>query len=147
MTTTDTVDTWTLDHCRDWLAENDGWVRRGQVAESHVVWGDPQTPTATRLVVVRAEVPPWRWGRTSTTGETEYRESHPIPDTLDAAASALPKGWTFCMSYNADVLGGFTAEAYHEHVDEDVVVKNCKTEALARFRLAVKCRMAGRSEA
>lgn len=93
---------------RDWLAEQEGWKRRGDR---------------------------WRHPVYHKLGSGQKR--HPLPNTLDAAAEAMPKGRTFIRVCR---LGGryeWASQKYHGI--NDVWVTDTGNEINDRFHLACEC--------
>lgn len=98
----------TNEELRDWLARDMGWTFRSACGNHW--WeqseGDPGT------------------------------ENHPIPNTLDAAAAAMPEGWDWWKS---------SSEYLAQAAGTDFVrVRSTGDEITDRFRLAVLCHMAGK---
>ena len=109
----------TLDELRNWLAEDDGW----QLHEDGL-WYIP--------------------------GEFPAKD-HPYPPTLDGAAKALPEGWWWTRegasaSHRKDGLL-LKWSACQCGADKWGIVETPDTgnEIADRYRLAVKVRLAGRS--
>lgn len=114
------VDKMTVDECRDWLADKDGWVKvKGTYGEG-------------------------TWRHRSTLYDPCSNWSHPIPATLDAAAAAMPEGWMVKLEITSN--GQCWAEASRKRnylpVDDSDPYATGTTELEARFRLAVKARTA-----
>ena len=104
----------TIDECRDWLTRRAGWAKITDGNSGRWFWHIPGVPTA-----------------------LDYYES-PIPETLDAAAEAMPSGWFWCVEFYKET---FTVRA--DTLGRVCVVPafDCDNELLARFRLAVACCM------
>lgn len=100
----------TLDEIRDWLAREDGWVWEGGCK--------------------------WTNSRKSGINSTIYQ--HPYPPTLDGAASAMPKGWTWFRE--AFRINGIVWSAHKPMTS--VRVNDTGDEIAARYRLAMLARMA-----
>lgn len=118
--------TMTIDECRDWLIKRAGWAKITDGNSGRWFWHIPGVPTA-----------------------LDYYES-PIPETLDAAAEAMPDGWSIKVVSHR---GNTQATAWPSRLDKlpavvtfsyDQTVKfiEANSEILARFRLAVACCMA-----
>ena len=110
----------TLDEIRDWFAKRDGWLR------------DPN-------------------GTWSREGKFWPEAYHPYPPTLDGAAKALPEGWWWTRegasaSHRKDGLL-LKWSACQCGADKWGIVETPDTgnEIADRYRLAVKVRLAGRS--
>ena len=113
----------TIQQVRDKLAEMDGWKYEpeqvdGMGAQAHY-W--------------------WRWTISSSHGGRTYSNTHPFPETLDAAAAALPKHWlgTIC-----NWMGKSTAQAWPPIADGNHYISDGPNEIVARYRLALTCRLA-----
>lgn len=67
--------------------------------------------------------------------------------TLDSIAAAMPEGWDWTVCFGNDVNRNYSAEAWSRSMPSKFeFVEDCDTELLARARLAVACRMAGKGE-
>lgn len=107
-----------LEQCIAWLRHEDGWF------EDTEVYSPAEYQTDTRKV--------WK----------NHDQSKSFPsETLDSAARAMPDDWKFAIWKRDD---GFSASAYDGEGDEESnqAEAHADTELLARFRLAVACRMA-----
>ena len=104
----------TLDECRDFIARDEGWEFNTRVFGC---WSSAE------------------YG-------VKSQENHPVPETLDAAAAALPEGWSLVVTHDPEMFDGkwVAAAKYHSDRATTQAVDNCDTEILARFRLAVACR-------
>lgn len=77
--------------------------------------------------------------------EREMR--HVLFPTLDSIAAAMPEGWDWTVCFGNDVNRNYSAEAWSRSLPcKHEFVEDCDTELLARARLAVACRMAGKGE-
>lgn len=112
----------TLDALRDWFAERAGYVK--QQVPNYTGFGPPCS---------------YAWfknGEPDANYWNNYRP-HPIPATLDAAASAMPEGWRWtCCSqlWHAIPHEGKP----HKHI----TVPRTGDEIRDRFALAKACRLA-----
>lgn len=108
------VDKWSVEQCRDWLAENaEPWTRKGDR---------------------------WYHEKWHRTGSGQKR--HPIPATLDAAAHAMPEvGYFEIRNGGGDQEPWICAVSLAEF--DDPVLTFGKTRLECEFRAAVKARMAG----
>lgn len=152
----------TLDECRDWLAMDEGWLPPGSPIPKGPGTSWPQDKPGTLVLDC--------WTKMTSDGlhVDKTRSHHDIEDTLDAAALALPEGWSVgvrqfvvgtsmhtdnpnrTVSWNAFAFhaGSLpTATAHSEAPEDRRVVCGGNTELLARFRLAVACRMASKEKA
>jgi hypothetical protein len=114
--------TMTLDEIRDWLTQKAGWTHR----KAQDLWFAKDDPIG--MFTCR---------------------SHPIPPTLDAAAAAMPEGWTWLREYRphpADNERGCVVcwVAFHDVLGE-VVMPDTGNEITARYRLAMICILAEES--
>lgn len=114
----------TLDECRDWLTRRAGWAKITDGDSGRWFWHIPGVPTA-----------------------LDYYES-PIPETLDAAAEAMPSGWYMHeLCDNRTEFGTpkypWIARASKQQGGRmpDEVRSTGETEIVTRFRLAVACCM------
>jgi len=125
--------TMSLKDCQGWLAAQDGWFSPEAVPEF--------VPDHQRAFAVG------RWTREIGSEGLEFTSFHPYPPTLDAAAAAMPEGWYFMlgMGLPKDLGGsgvGFWCDAFKPREDNTNIRVAADTEILARFRLAVACRLA-----
>lgn len=105
----------TLDECRDWLAihKRPGGHRYDEFTKTHF------------------------WKKRIS---NDWTREHPIPETLDAAAEAMPSGWWWEVW--VDSLPGVQVKAIPlpPNIDQPhIYIDQSETEILARFRLAVAC--------
>jgi hypothetical protein len=108
---------------RDWLARDEGWTC--DTSDPCLAWTHPTDENGTGG---HYWVGSW------------YGE-HPIPDTLDAAAKALPDGWRWTKSWGWSK--GLCCLTYSAYVDGyHVVVADTGDEKHDRFGLAIAARMA-----
>lgn len=115
------VNTWTLDECRDWLARDDGWT---------------PTPTSLRIRLVGES-----WRR----GGHEIIDRNPIGSDLSSIAAAMPEGWWLTTIEFGDISGVRAVAIKRPPLPVGTHVEmTAPTELLARARLAVMCRMAGK---
>lgn len=124
------VDKWSVEQCRDWLRDAEGWVRR----EKERV--DFDSRSVEKYVI-------WTRGK----GDKSVRYGcHPIPATLDAAASAMPERWVITVQFWPKDEG-LPSDRWEVFASIswclDGVAAIGTTELEARFRLAVKARMTG----
>lgn len=115
------LNTMTLDECRDWIARDEGWT----------------SFSATNGIVV------WHRGSFDTVGEpySTCKEPHPVPATIDAAASAMPeRWWWFRHVWNGEWV--WTAVLKCGTIARVIHIRDTDDEKLDRFRLAVACRLA-----
>lgn len=101
----------TAQQCADWLAERDGW------APFNGGW--------------RREIPERR--------EYEYRDTHPLPLTLDAAAGALPPTWSLAKVSHYGPFWACHIERFKPTCERMIV--DAVDELTARYRAAVAARM------
>ncbi len=109
-------DTATIDECRDYIAQAMGWSL--------------QTDGFNRM-----------WVKFPEGGIN----NHPIPLTLDAAAGALPEGWSW-LNLDFGEYGKCVAQAGTDFDSEVVKTFVCESEPLARFRCAAKAWMQVKGE-
>jgi hypothetical protein len=113
------INSLSLEACRDWLAEYEGWTKDG----------DEYThPTAD----VRCYFPGCRYG------------DHPIPATLEEAAK-LPEGWSVDITFLAhDGLWnvGIWLCRGDDGNPQIITMDADKCEMLSRFRVRVAAKMA-----
>lgn len=121
----------TLDQCRDWLAEDDGW-RTETRSVAHVDVCNHQNS-------FRADVQFW-FRRKDDPGT----RLHPFPPTIDAIAAAMPEGWKIEVESHVGKLGWIASGWLIGMEDMMWESLHADTELLARARLAVACRMAER---
>ena len=131
--------TMTLDECRDWIALDTGKMRKAK--EPGIA------PDGTEETLWEEEVH-GEWFECR--GEEGWPD-HPIPATLDAAAKAMPVmgvGYEVDWKISTIVAGSkFEATWWINGGDADGGCITADTELLARFRLAVACRMAMKEKA
>lgn len=124
--------TMTLDECRDWLAERKGWYKITTVVHSV----DLENHRNSSIEEVQA------WKR-SICGDSDVQFEHPIPPTLDAIAACMPEGWSIQINIDVYEMRPFECVAWKD-VGDDGIEASADSELLARARLAVACRMAGK---
>lgn len=123
------IDKMTTQERRDWLARDEGW---------YAPMTNPQAPGALEWTKVFPEYPylrPCGWGKDDC--------KHPIPDTLDAAAKALPDGWMWVKCWAIDETDYLAVKYMAYGVDDhEVIVPDTGDEKHDRFVLAIAARMA-----
>lgn len=133
-----------VDECAEWLAEDDGWIRHVQPFDYH---GKDEE--------LSAWVAEMGFSHVATEGGKITYWTHPNhwpvmgvrapgrPITIDGAAAALPKGWTW---ERTDAGDGMTWYAYPPGWDgqEYPTIKDTGDEKLDRFRLAILARQASK---
>jgi hypothetical protein len=119
---------------RDWLARDEGWGLPGDRA----VCMDGTTGTLTSF----ARFAPFPSGLTEPQRPRQVQKEHPIPDTLDAAAKALPEGWL----WSRELMFNGTIHWVIRRWDGDQLralkLSDTGDEKHARFGLAIAARMA-----
>lgn len=118
------VHQWTMDQCRDWLAEQDGWVKSSTHYDGTPIANMPRG---------------FRWFMHGCI-HADSLDDHPHPPTIDGAAAALPRGCTHIRAWRFGGQYEWAAQKYHG-------INYCwlpatANEALDRYRLAVLVRMA-----
>ena len=107
-------DTMTVDECREWLAKDDEWnVFATDGYGNATAWINEKYKTCGVVL------------------------NHPFPLTIDGAAKAMPKEFWYKVCVNP--RGRVDAYAERGFTSIDVAATD---ELTARYRLAVKCRMA-----
>ena len=117
--------TMTLDECRDWLAVATGYWLEACDCDTCTIVGNGMLQC-------------WRKA-----GDSIRYHEHPIPPTLDAAASAMPEGWDW-RRVGGEYLGGNKVNG--GGIVTRASVTDTDDEKLDRARLAVACRMAAKKE-
>lgn len=119
------IDEWTLGECRDWLAQQVGWVAPGKGSGE------------------RSHISCWHRIYTSNNElrmDTRKWDEHPIPATLDEAAKLLDEWfYTFVKQWFNDPC---TARAQHR-ITGNFLAATGDNELLARFRLRCKVESLG----
>lgn len=123
----------TLDECRDWLAEQDGW---------HWLAGVEGDPVWCNVEALKT----WDPAQVNHPEGSQYE--HPFPATLDGAAGALPEAWFTIEQtrfYDDDDSLDWAVAATRPGLVGRYCVRAWATDEItARYRLAVACRLADR---
>jgi len=130
----------TLDECRDFIAECNGWIDQNKV--------DSDTPEPIASLRRAASAFGGQdWYHPTEEPHERYvgcrYGDHPIPATLDAAAGALPDGWVWSYidwqdeSFGRPVCSAFATRGdEYEPLSGSVVEGQGDSEIPARFRAA-----------
>lgn len=116
----------TIEECRDFVAGAQGWTQT-----TDGIWCSPECKDRDDFAAcVRSGVLPCL--------------NHPVPATIDAAAKALPEGWTWLK--HEDIHNGVVTVVWKAYnIETFAVVPSTGDEILDRFRLAVAAIIAGGS--